>query len=190
VEAKGKILIFSAPSGSGKTTVVKKIMELFPKLVFSISATTRPKRGQEEHGKDYFFLSTEEFKEKIFAGEFIEFEEVYPGRFYGTLKEEVNKKLALGKIVVFDIDVEGGIQLKRLYKSRALAFFISAPSLKTLEQRLRARDTDSNEDIEVRLAKASQEITKSKHFDHIVINDNLEQCVTKVVSYITRFLHV
>lgn len=186
----GRLIIFSAPSGSGKSTLVNWLMQSHPelKLAFSISCTSRPPRGTEQNGVEYFFISPEEFREKIANGEFLEYEEVYAGRFYGTLKSQVEAQTARGENVVFDVDVKGGCHIKQFYGDRALSIFVQAPSLEVLEQRLRSRGTDSDEAIHNRLAKASYEMTFAKKFDHIVVNDNLELAERETYRIVKEFL--
>jgi guanylate kinase len=172
----GKALIFSAPSGSGKTTIVKHLLQNNPDLGFSISASTRDKRGRkEEHGKDYYFLSPEEFKRRIDNDEFIEWEEVYAGNFYGTLKDEIERVWREGKNVVFDVDVKGGINLKKYFGDKALAVFVKVPSLGVLEQRLKERGTESPDSLSRRLFKAKFEMAFQDHFDVVLVNENLDQ---------------
>lgn len=187
---QGKCIVFSAPSGSGKTTLAKHLLdqEAF-KLSFSISATTRLPRGNEQHGKDYYFLSEKEFKAKIEAGDFAEYEEVYPGMYYGTLKSELERIWASGKNVLFDIDVEGGINIKKLYSENSLAIFIKPPSLEALAERLRLRQTDTEEKIAMRLNKAQIELKRAVDFDHIVLNDDLETAKNKVQKLVLNFLN-
>lgn len=185
----GKLIIFSAPSGSGKSTIIASLMEHKDlNLHFSISATNRPPRGNEQNGVEYFFLTTNEFKQKIAEGDFIEHEEVYPGRFYGTLKSQVEKQLSIGENVVFDIDVKGGCNVKQMYGNRALSLFIQPPSLEELRRRLEGRGTDSQEMIEKRLAKAEYELGFATQFDRIITNDNLEKAETETFNIITDFL--
>jgi guanylate kinase len=172
----GKALIFSAPSGSGKTTIVHHLLKNNPDLGFSISASTRDKRGRkEEDGKDYHFLSPEEFKEKIDADEFIEWEEVYAGNFYGTLKSEIERVWAEGKNVIFDVDVKGGINLKKYFGDKALSVFVKAPSLEILEERLKDRGTESEESLSRRLFKAKFEMTFQDKFDVVLVNEDLQK---------------
>lgn len=176
--SQGKAIIFSAPSGSGKTTIVKRLVQQNSDLEFSISACTRDRRGrQEENGKDYYFLTPKEFKEKIDSQEFIEWQEVYSGNFYGTLKSEIDRIWASGKNVIFDVDVKGGVNLKRYFGSKALAIFVKVPSLKILEQRLRDRDTEAEESISRRLFKAKFEMSFEDQFDVTLLNENLEVSV-------------
>lgn len=171
----GKLIVFSAPSGSGKTTIVKYLLEQKElHLDFSISATSREKRGDEVDGKDYYFLSAEEFQKKIAAEEFVEFEEVYKDNYYGTLKSELERIWALGKHVIFDIDVIGGLNIKKQFPKKTLAVFVSPPSVEELERRLRFRQTETDEKIQMRLAKAEREIAESNKFDVILKNYDLE----------------
>jgi len=169
-----KLIIVSAPSGAGKTTLVKYLLEQFSNLSFSISCTTREKRTGEIHGKDYYFLTKEDFNLKIQNDEFVEYEEVYHGVFYGTLKSELERVWNNSKIIIFDVDVEGGITLKNKYPENSLAIFISPPSLEILKQRLQNRNSESEETLKKRIEKASYELTFSSKFDKIIINDDLE----------------
>ncbi|MBY0433987.1 MAG: guanylate kinase [Cyclobacteriaceae bacterium] len=176
----GKALIFSAPSGSGKTTIVKHLLQHNADLGFSISASTRDKRGRtEEHGKDYYFLTPEEFKKKIDQDEFIEWEEVYAGNFYGTLKSEIDRIWREGKNVIFDVDVKGGISLKHYFGDKALAVFVKVPSIEVLEERLRARSTESADSLSRRLFKAKFEMTFQDKFDVVLENSDLEKSLEK-----------
>lgn len=185
---QGKAFIFSAPSGSGKTTIVKHLLETNPKLGFSISACTRDKRGRnEENGKDYHFLSPEEFKTKIDNDEFIEWEEVYAGNFYGTLKTEIDRIWAEGKHVIFDVDVKGGLNLKNYFKEKALAIFVKVPSLEELESRLHDRNTDTPTSISQRLFKAKFEMKFENEFDVILVNQNLEESLKKAQKLVDDF---
>lgn len=188
---KGKCLIFSAPSGSGKSTIVQWLTHEHPELdlIFSISATSRPPRGTEQHGVEYFFLSPEEFKAKIEADEFLEYEEVYTNRYYGTLKEQVEKQLQDGKNVIFDIDIKGGINVKRFYGESALSLFIQPPSVEELHRRLTARGTDSIEQIKERIAKAEYELSFAPQFDRIIVNDNLDEAKADTLTAIQEFLN-
>ena len=190
MEKNGKCIIFSAPSGSGKSTIVQWLMAEHPelKLAFSISATSRPPRGTEQHGVEYFFLSPEEFRSRIAANEFLEYEEVYQDRFYGTLKEQVDNQLKAGQNVVFDVDVKGGCNIKEHYGSRALSVFIQPPSVEELRRRLIGRATDSMEQIEQRVAKAEYEMGFAPRFDRIVINDNLEEAKQQTLDTLRKFL--
>ena len=175
---RGKLIVFSAPSGSGKTTIVRALLKR-PELnlAFSISATSRPPRGEEVDGKDYYFLSQKEFEQNIRDGAFLEWEEVYPGQHYGTLLEEVNRLLEEGKNVVFDIDVIGGLNIKKQFNDEALALFVQPPSIEVLAQRLEQRGTDSSEKIQMRLEKACLEFSQAPNFDHAVINESLDQAI-------------
>lgn len=186
---QGKLLIVSAPSGSGKSTIVNYLMKEHPefRLAFSISATSRAPRGSEQHGVEYFFLSTEEFRRRIEHGDFLEYEEVYAGRFYGTLKEQVERQLEAGQNVVLDVDVKGGINIKRHYGERALSVFIQPPSVEALRERLIGRSTDSMEQIEKRLAKAEYEMTFAPQFDRIIVNDNLAEAKQVAVELLRDF---
>ena len=187
---KGKVLIVSAPSGSGKSTIVNFLMKEHPefRLAFSVSATSRPPRGQEQDGVDYYFLSAEEFRRHIEADDFLEYEEVYEGRFYGTLKSQVEEKLAVGKNVVFDVDVKGGINIKKYYGEAALSVFIQPPSVEVLRERLIGRNTDEMGQIEQRLAKAEYEMSFASQFDRILVNDNLEVAKQEAVALLNDFL--
>ncbi|MCS6823615.1 MAG: guanylate kinase [Cytophagaceae bacterium] len=186
----GKLLIFSAPSGSGKTTIVKHLLKHNPQLGFSISACTRPKREKlEEHGRDYYFLSREEFIEKINNNEFVEYEEVYPGCYYGTLKSEINRLWNEGKHVVFDVDVKGGLNIKKQYGSRALAIFVKVPSMEILEKRLRERKSETEESIKARLYKVKFEMAFENKFDVTLINDSLEESLKEAQKIVDRFIN-
>ncbi len=184
----GKLVIFSAPSGSGKTTIVKQLLKRFPQFEFSISATSRQPRGQEQNGVDYHFMSNEEFKERVARGEFVEWEEVYAGTCYGTLKSEMERIWAKGNVIIFDVDVMGGINLKKLFGEDACSMFIMPPSVEELERRLRGRGTDSEEVIQKRIAKAEFELSKAPEFDHIVVNDVLDVAVEEATAIISNFL--
>ena len=186
----GKLIIFSAPSGSGKSTLVNYLMEQHPELqlAFSISCTSRAPRGKEQNGVEYFFLSPEEFKKKIANNEFLEYEEVYEDRFYGTLKSQVEVQSQAGQNVVFDVDVKGGVNIKKHYGSRALSVFIQPPSVEELRNRLVGRATDTPEVIEQRLNKAEYELSFADKFDRIVINDDLEKAKVDVYNVIKQFL--
>ncbi len=184
----GKLVILSAPSGAGKTTIMKHIIRDFPQLEFSISATSRAPRCGEQHGVDYYFFSGDEFRKAVDKDQFIEWEEVYAGTHYGTLKSEMERIWASGKSIIFDIDVKGGINLKRIFGSRALSIFIMPPSIEELEKRLVGRGTDSAEAIARRVAKASVEIEDAKSFDIIVVNDELERAIGEVENAIKGFL--
>ena len=186
---KGKLIIFSAPSGSGKTTIVRHLLKTFPNQIeFSISATSRPKRGVEENGKDYHYLTVEEFKQKIDNQEFLEWEEVYADTHYGTLRSEVDRIWAKGKHVIFDIDVEGGLNLKKIFGDIALAVFVMPPSIKILEERLNTRSTDSTESIARRVAKAEKEIKTADLFDTFILNEVLEEAFAKAEKIVGDFI--
>jgi guanylate kinase len=189
---KGNCLIFSAPSGSGKSTIVQWLTKEHPELnlVFSISATSRPPRGTEQHGVEYFFLTPEEFKAKIDANEFLEYEEVYTDRYYGTLKSQVEEQLESGKNVIFDIDIKGGINVKKFFGDRALSLFIQPPSVEELRKRLLGRATDSAEQIEERLAKAEYEMSFAPQFDQIIVNDDLDTAKAETLKTIHNFLNL
>lgn len=184
----GKLIIFSAPSGSGKSTIINYLLKQGLNLRFSISATSRSPRGTEQDGVEYFFLSPEEFKKRIANDEFVEYEEVYPDRFYGTLKSQVEKQLAEGQNIIFDVDVVGGCNIKRFYGNRALSVFIQPPSIEELRKRLEGRGTDSPETIDKRIAKAEFELSYAPKFDLIVVNDQLEKAEAKVLEAIREFL--
>ncbi|MDA1148939.1 MAG: guanylate kinase [Bacteroidetes bacterium] len=184
-----KLIVFSAPSGSGKTTIVRHLLEQSKlPLAFSISATTRAPRGNEKNGVDYYFLSKEKFEQKIREGAFLEYEEVYPGLFYGTLKSEIERLWASGKAVLFDIDVMGGLTIKKTYPEKTLTVFVKPPSVEALEQRLRNRNTDSEETLQVRLAKSASELEKASAFDEILINDQLEEALRLAEALVIHFL--
>jgi len=186
---EGKLVIFSAPSGAGKTTIVKHLLGKYPnRISFSISASTRQPREGEIDGRDYYFISKEEFLHRIAKKEFIEFEEVYAGTFYGTLRSEVDRIWASGKHVIFDIDVEGGLHLKRKFHDRALAVFVQPPSLETLIQRLRGRGTDSEEKLRERIAKAEKELAYAERFDVILQNDELEKACQEAERLMLDFI--
>lgn len=187
---KGKLIIVSAPSGSGKSTIVTWLMREHPelRLAFSISCTSRAPRGTERNGVEYFFITPEEFREKIAREEFLEYEEVYESRFYGTLKSQVETQTSQGENVVFDVDVKGGCNIKRFYGDRALSLFIQPPSVDALRERLVGRGTDTPEAIEQRLAKASYELTFAPQFDHVIVNDNLEEAKQDTLRIVSEFL--
>ncbi len=187
--SSGKAIIFSAPSGSGKTSLVKHLMQEVPNLGFSISACTRDKRGRHEvHGRDYYFLSIDEFKQKIDQDAFVEWEEVYAGNFYGTLKEEVLRIWKEGKAVIFDVDVKGGLALKKYFGEQALAIFVKVPSLEVLESRLNDRGTESEESLSRRIYKAKFEMTFEAQFDVTVLNDDFARSSAETVDLVTEFL--
>jgi guanylate kinase len=186
---QGKLIIISAPSGSGKSTIIGRIMQDESlRLAFSVSATTRPRRGQEVHGVDYYYLTPEEFERMIVNDELVEYQEVYAGRYYGTPKSEVERITGMGMNVVLDLDVLGGVNVKKMYGDRALSIFIQPPSVEVLRQRLIKRGTDSMEDIKARVDKAEFEISIGPQFDHTVINDDLDTAVNEVHDLITEFV--
>ena len=185
---EGKAIIFSAPSGSGKTTIVKHLLEKNPDLGFSISASTRDRRGRNEaHGKDYYFLTPDEFKKKIDGNEFVEWEEVYEGNFYGTLKSEIERIWSGGRNVIFDVDVKGGINLKNYFGDRALAVFVKVPSIEVLKERLHDRGTESSESLSRRLFKANFEMTFQDKFDKVLVNENLEHSLQQAQQLYDAF---
>lgn len=186
----GKLIIFCAPSGSGKSTLVQWLMAAHPELnlAFSISCTSRAPRGTEQNGVEYFFLTPDEFRARIAADEFLEYEEVYPGRFYGTLKSQVDNQTQRGENVLFDVDVKGGCHIKEFYGSRALSIFVQPPSVDELRRRLISRGTDSAEAIEQRVGKATYELTFAPRFDHVVVNDDLEKAKAEVYQLVSQFV--
>ena len=186
--SKGKLIILSAPSGSGKTTIINRVLAEGIPLEFSISATSREPRGTEQHGKEYFFLTPDEFKEKIKQGDFLEYEEVYTDRFYGTLRSEVEHQLEEGKHVILDVDVKGGLSIKKIYGDDALLIFIKPPSIEELRRRLESRGTDSPEVINDRIAKAEYELELASQYDKVIINDVLEDAIINTLETITNFL--
>ncbi len=185
---EGKVVIFSAPSGAGKSTIVNHLLGVFPELEFSVSATCRAPRGTEVHGKEYYFLSYDEFVRRAGAGEFVEWEEVYPGCRYGTLKSEVQRIWEKGNVIIFDIDVKGGVNLKKRFGDRALALFVMPPSVEELERRLIARGTDSPETIRKRVDKAQEELEYAPRFDRVIVNDDLEKAKREAETLIRDFL--
>jgi guanylate kinase len=184
----GKAIIFSAPSGAGKTTLVRSMLEKFPVLSFSVSATNRSRREGETEGKDYYFISTEAFQEAVRNNRFVEYEEVYSGNFYGTFRAEVERIWQQGKVVIFDVDVVGGLSLKRQFQDDALSIFVKAPSVEVIENRLRQRKTESDEKIAIRLAKAESEMQYAVAFDKILLNDELELALARATEMIAEFL--
>ena len=185
----GKLLIFSAPSGSGKSTIINWLMQHKElRLAFSISCTSRAPRGTEQNGVEYFFLSPQEFRERIARDEFLEYEEVYKDRFYGTLKQQVESQLAKGENVVFDVDVKGGCNIKQYFGDRAMSIFIQPPSIDELRRRLTGRATDTPQVIEDRLARAAYELTFAPHFDHVVVNDDLARAEQETLQLVEDFL--
>lgn len=186
---KGKAIIFSAPSGAGKTTIVHRLLAELDFLSFSVSATSRPGRGEEKEGKDYYFLTEEAFQEKVDAGAFIEYEEVYPGQSYGTLKQEIDRIWSLNKTVIFDLDVVGGLNLKRYFGENALSIFVMPPNKVELERRLRGRKTETEEKIQMRLAKAEQELSSAPNFDLTLENNDLDQAVDQAKNWVLEFVN-
>jgi len=189
MQKQGKLVIFSAPSGSGKTTIVKHLVKQIPQLGYSISACTRPRRGRtEEHGKDYYFLSKEEFEQKIRNEEFVEWEQVYSGAYYGTLKSEIQRIWNEGKHVIFDVDVVGGLRIKEYYSEKALAVFVKVNSVEELRKRLLQRQTETDASLETRLAKAEYEMSFEDRFDVVLLNENLEETLQKAIEIVQKFL--
>ena len=186
--AKGKLMIFSAPSGSGKSTLVQYLMQQNPNLAFSISCTSRAPRGTEKDGVEYYFLTPDEFRRRIANDDFLEYEEVYTDKFYGTLKSEVERLSNAGKTVRFDVDVKGGVNIKKYYGDRALSIFVQPPSIEELSRRLHSRGTDAEEVIQTRLEKAAYELTFAPQFDRIVVNDNLDDAKAEVLKLMNEFL--
>ncbi len=182
-----KMIAVTAPSGAGKTTIVKSLMQYFPQMAFSISATTRPKRPHEVDGKDYFFLSETEFKKRVELGKFVEWEEVYPNVFYGTLKSEILRVQALGKVVIFDIDVKGAVNLKREFREKCLTIFIKPPSIDTLRKRLENRHTEDDKTIQKRVDKAAFELSYENNFDITLVNDVLEKALINSKNIVNSF---
>lgn len=185
----GKVIIFSAPSGAGKSTIVNHLLGKYPELEFSISATSRAPRGDEQDGREYYFFTADRFREMIAQGKFIEHEEVYPGSFYGTLKSEVERIWAKGHVIVFDIDVKGGVNVKKIFGDKAFSIFIQAPSVEILRERLISRGTDSAEAIGKRVAKASSEMEFAKgRFDYVLVNDDLQTALDEADEIVGKFL--
>lgn len=187
-KSQGKVLIFSAPSGSGKTTVVKHLLSVFPQLNFSISATTRAPRVGETHGKEYYFISQEEFEKKIANGDFLEFEEVYAGLYYGTLHSEVERIWEQGKTVVFDVDVKGGLNIKKQLGNNALAVFLRPPSVEILMQRLRNRSTEVEHELQMRINKANEELSYESQYEVVIVNDVLEKTLQESETIVREFI--
>lgn len=188
ITPKGKLLIFSAPSGSGKTTLVKHLLKNISKLTFSVSATSRLPREEEVNGKDYYFLSAAEFQKKIKENAFLEWEEVYPEVFYGTLLSQIEEKRAAGLHVIFDVDVVGGLNIKKYYGAEALAVFVQVPSIEVLAQRLNQRGTDDAKSIKKRLEKAAYEMTFAPQFDYIIVNNKLDDAQRELTTIVSQFL--
>ena len=185
---RGRLLIFAAPSGAGKSTLVQYVMSQGLNTHFSISTTTRAPRGTEQHGKEYYFVTIDEFNEHIRRGDFVEYEEVYTGRMYGTLKSEVEGRLEAGQNVMFDVDVNGGMNIKRQYGDQALSIFIMPPSIDELRRRLVGRATDAPEVIDQRIERAEYEISQARNFDRIVVNDDLEQAKQEILNIVKQFI--
>lgn len=184
-----KVIIFSAPSGAGKSTIVNHLLKIHPELEFSISATSRAPRGQEQHGVEYYFFTADEFRQMISEDKFVEYEEVYAGSFYGTLRSEVERIWAKGNVIIFDIDVQGGVNLKRIFGEQAFSIFIQAPSVEILRERLINRQTDTPEAIEKRVAKAASEMEfAAGKFDHVLVNDDLETAFAEAEKIVGDFL--
>ena len=184
----GKAILFSAPSGCGKTTIIGQLMQYFDCFDFSISATSRQPRGQEQDGRDYYFLSREEFMRRVDKGDFLEWEEVYQGTCYGTLKSEISSIWDAGRVILFDVDVNGGCNIKRYFGDDALSIFVMPPSLEVLEQRLRSRGTDSEEAIVKRLGRSAEELKQAPQFDVTIVNDDLQRAVAEAKGVIEKFL--
>ena len=189
MHSRGKLIIFSAPSGAGKSTLIGFLMQQGLPLSFSVSATSRAPRGSEQHGKEYYFLSTDEFRQRIASNDFLDYEEVYPGKYYGTLKSEVERLRDAGRHVIFDVDVVGGVNIKRFYGDEAISIFIQPPSVEVLHKRLVGRATDAPEVIATRIAKAEQELTYASQFDRIVVNDVLEEAQQSVLQIVEDFIN-
>ncbi|MDE6515883.1 MAG: guanylate kinase [Bacteroidales bacterium] len=185
---QGKLVIFSAPSGSGKTTIVRRVLPMLPRLAFSVSATSRQMRPGEQNGKDYYFLTADDFRKAVAAGDFLEYEEVYAGQFYGTLKSELTRIWAQNQDVVFDVDVKGGLRIKEQFPKQSLAIFIQPPSVAELKRRLEGRGTETPETLKKRLDRAEEELSFAPRFDLRIINDDLERAVAEVQAAVTAFL--
>ncbi len=185
----GKLIIFSAPSGAGKTSIVKGVLQETVNLAFSVSACSRPKRSNEQDGVDYYFMTPDDFRNKINEDAFLEWEEVYPGSYYGTLRSEVERIWKSGKHVVFDVDVAGGLNIKKQYPDQALAIFIQPPSLEELEKRLINRGTETPESLQKRIGKAAFELTFAKDFDTIIINDDLSRSINETIQVVNAFIN-
>lgn len=186
--SSGKVIIFSAPSGSGKTTVVKHLLATNRNLAFSVSATTRQKRGSEVDGKDYYFIGNEEFLQRVRNNEFVEYEEVYAGTYYGTLRTEVERIWDEGKVVIFDVDVVGGLNIKRILADQAIAIYVKPPSIEVLQERLKTRATETEQDLEKRINKALYELQFESQFDVVLVNDNLEHTLAHAQKILDDFL--
>jgi guanylate kinase len=184
----GKLIIFSAPSGAGKTTIVHHILSKFKEIEFSVSACSRKKRAGEKDGKDYYFIGVNNFKQKIKQNAFVEWEEVYENHFYGTLRSEIERIWAKGHHVIFDVDVVGGLNLKKIYADKALSIFVKAPSIKDLENRLKLRDTETPESIARRMAKAEKEMAFAEEFDYVLLNDDMQQALSDAERLVADFI--
>jgi guanylate kinase len=185
---KGKVIIFCAPSGSGKTTIVKHLLRVNPQLMFSVSACTRKQRAGEVDGKDYYFLSQDAFQQKLVQNEFLEYEEVYGGNFYGTLKSEIDRIWSMDKVVLFDVDVVGGLNIKNYFGEQALAIFVKPPSVEVLEERLRFRSTETEETLKIRVGKAVSELAFETKFEQVILNDNLEKALKDAEVLVNEFI--
>lgn len=185
---QGKLVIFSAPSGSGKTTIVRRVLPMLPRLAFSVSATSRQMRPGEQDGRDYYFLTADDFRKAVAAGEFLEYEEVYAGQFYGTLKSELSRIWARNQDVVFDVDVKGGLRIKEQFPQQSLAIFIQPPSVAELKRRLEGRGTETPETLKKRLDRAEEELSFAPRFDLCIVNDDLERAVAEVQAAVMAFL--
>lgn len=183
-----KLIVITAPSGAGKTTIVHHLLARFDTLAFSVSATTRRPRSDEQNGRDYYFLSTSSFKARIEAGAFVEWEEVYEGQFYGTLRAEVERLWAQNKDIIFDIDVQGALNIKRAYPDRCLSIFIAPPSMAVLRERLESRETENADSLRKRLEKAEEEMLYRQHFDRVLVNDDLDMALREAVAWVDAFL--
>ena len=188
IEKQGKLIIFTAPSGAGKTTIVRHLIEHFDELAFSVSATNRERRPKEKHGRDYYFISTEEFEEKVRNDEFMEWEEVYDGQYYGTLKSEIERIWALDKTIIFDIEVKGATNIKAAYPDNSLAVFIKPPSSEILFKRLRGRKTESAKSLKKRIARAAKELKYENKFDVVLVNDILEVSLAEAEQIVRKFI--
>ncbi len=187
-EKKGKLIIFTAPSGAGKTTIVRHLLEKFDSLAFSVSATNRPKRKHEQNGRDYYFLSTDRFKELVENGSFAEWEEVYPGQYYGTLRTEIERLWKQGKHIIFDIDVRGAKNLKEIYGDKALAIFVKPPSKEELFRRLRSRRTENEQSLRRRMQRAEEELKWEDRFDAVLVNDYLPKAFAEAEKMVGNFI--
>jgi guanylate kinase len=189
METKQKVIIFSAPSGSGKSTIIGHLLKRIPNMEFSISATSRKPRPGEENGREYYFLSHDEFKQKVAEDKFVEWVEVYQGTCYGTLKSEIERIWKKGNVVIFDVDVLGGVSLKKIFGDKALSVFIQPPSIEVLEQRLRDRNTETEESLKKRIERAQMELQYSNQLDVVVVNDDLETAINETETIVNNFLN-